>query len=150
MNKYLNNDCISIVNEYSRDFTHQELMEILYEEIANDLVYSIDKQEKKWTVTYELYEIKTDITYENCFSLENSTDFIIHLFANWNYVRTKTSNIKDHFEKIHKIIYEMALNKKDFVQIKNTIKIYNYIENIFNKYYCLNNNEKNIISKNVF
>lgn len=150
MNKYLNDDCISIINKYTRELTVKELTKIIFVEMMNEITYSIDKKEKYSIITYELYENKLDIIMDNDNNLNNSDDFFIHLLTNWVYVYTKTYDNNNTENKIYKIIHDMTKNNKDFRTILNTIIIYKYIEDIFNNYYGFSTNEKENILSNIY
>ena len=145
METYLDNDCISVLNKYSRELNKEEINELIFEDLVYDFIFEFKEEDKYINGKYTIYDHDLSFTFEkpNNFN-EDSTSLLNDLIFNWSYIHSYIGS-KPDLEDKYELVYELSLESQDFLIIKNSLRIYEFIQNVFNNYYGFSENELEII-----
>ena len=132
MEDYLDDDCISVVREYSRDLNKSELY-VLYVELTEDITYIFHRNNKIQFVY--LGDFKIDITIKMRPTGQYDFNLVENLFYNW-------ASFEDKFEDY----IEHCMKKEEFDYYKT---IYDFIEQIVRDF-NLTETEKKLLQEVIY
>lgn len=127
MEKYLNDDCISIINAYNQELTKEHIKKILFEDLFSEFDYDINNTEIKCILSNTIITFKRQKKHSSMTKLE----IFQNLLLNWLYLYSHLGNNPTDI-----IIYQMFFDFSkykilDFEEICDNLNIYKKIQEIF-------------------